>query len=386
MGPAGGGTVVTVVGLDFVNSEGLSCRVGALKTTRGLWRSVSTIECVMPVHVPGNATLDLSSDGRHFFSQWAEFVFTDALGVSHISPSRGPTAGGTSVDVHVIDEGSASAEYCSFGGVLARAQVANNSTRIRCVTPARRSAGAVDVGVSVAEVQMNGQGMGRTVVFEYEEAMSVRSVVPTSGSVQGGTVVEVRGSGFSLEGRMQCKFGAAVMDAARGAGGWMVLTSSLMRGTSPGGMEGEVTVEVSSNGVDFSVSGVSYRYARAMVLERLEPSMGPAGGGTVVTVVGLDFVNSEGLSCLVGASGTVRGLWRSVSTIECVMPVHVPGNATLEVSVNGLEFSRTGNIHVSRQPCDPCTATEHWTGAGRHGCHSAWCEPGTRRRGSVQVW
>ena len=223
-GPARGGTVVTVVGQDYVDSEGLSCRVGALKPTPGVWRSMSTIECLMPMHVPGNATLGLSGNRRHF-SDPLLFTYTDALGVSRISPSRGPTAGGTSVRLHVIVQGSARVKYCSFGGVLARAHVIN-STWMQCFTPAKHRAGDMDVGVRLVEVQVDGQETGQTAVFQYENGISVRTVLPNMGSVHGGTMVEVRGSEFLLEGSMQCKFGTATVHAL--SHDLMVLTSSLM--------------------------------------------------------------------------------------------------------------------------------------------------------------
>ena len=65
-----------------------------------------------------------------------------------------------------------------------------------------------------------------------------------------------------------------------------VLTSSLMRCRCPDMQAGEVTVEASSNGEDFSIDGRLFRYIRGLVVVGLEPSKGPGTGGTEVTVRG----------------------------------------------------------------------------------------------------
>ena len=50
-----------------------------------------------------------------------------------------------------------------------------------------------------------------------------------------------------------------------------------------------MAVEVSTNGRDFSSSGVHFEYLRPVSVRALEPSRGPDRGGTFVNVTGSGF-------------------------------------------------------------------------------------------------
>ena len=58
-----------------------------------------------------------------------------------------------------------------------------------------------------------------------------------------------------------------------------------------------VAVEVSTNGVDYTSSGVRFRYRKPAYVLSLRPRSGPETGGTKVTVVGMNFVDSAALRC-----------------------------------------------------------------------------------------
>ena len=110
---------------------------------------------------------------------------------------------------------------CAFGGEYARGDRLNGSSVV-CISPRRMSAGVVSVELSWGR---NAVG-GPAVSFMYEEAASVLGVWPTAGSTHGGTMVEVRGIGFSVQGRMHCKFGGAVVS---GGGSGRVLAVQILR-------------------------------------------------------------------------------------------------------------------------------------------------------------
>jgi hypothetical protein len=189
--------------------------------------------------------------------------------------------------------------------------------------------------------------MDPTTSFEYQEAISVLGVRPSSGSVKGGAVIEVRGHGFG-SGAVQCAFGSGAPTMGS------VASPGLARCVVPAvAHASEVRVEVSRNGADFSRDGPAYRYVEEARAVRLEPSRGPEAGGVVVTVIGAHFANSETLSCRVGGAAIVRGAWRSTSAVECVMPARRIGNTTVEVqSRAGMigAASRLLKYMVDRQP------------------------------------
>ena len=153
------------------------------------------------------------------------------------------------------------------------------------------------------------------------------SVQPSVGSVQGGTIIEVHGSGYTA-GKTACIFGTSGSMLVRAE----VTSSSMLSCMAPAGAEGDVALEVTGNdGADRSSDGRVFRYVRDGVAERVEPSFGPEAGGTSVTVIGRGFVSSGHLECRVGVSSASRGTWKTSSMVTCAMPARRPGNTTVEV-------------------------------------------------------
>jgi hypothetical protein len=108
--------------------------------------------------------------------------------VSGVSPSGGPTAGGTSVTISGSGFSDATAVY--FGGQAAANFTVNSDGSITAVSPAG-SAGPVDVTV------VNGSGTSATSSadqFTYVAAPVIMGISPSSGPTAGGTAVSISGS------------------------------------------------------------------------------------------------------------------------------------------------------------------------------------------------
>ncbi|MBI4859797.1 MAG: IPT/TIG domain-containing protein, partial [Candidatus Riflebacteria bacterium] len=113
------------------------------------------------------------------------------VGISEVSPQAGPLSGNT---VLVISG-------CGFGGTvnvtigqtLATGVTVNVSkTRITCTTPARGSAGTVDVSVGSST---NGSATAAG-AFRYMPALAITGVAPNHGQLGGGTTLTIDGAGF----------------------------------------------------------------------------------------------------------------------------------------------------------------------------------------------
>ena len=63
-------------------------------------------------------------------------------------------------------------------------------------------------------------------------------------------------------------------------------------------MSTKIAVDVSSNGVDFTSSSLSYTYHPVVELKRLEPNRGPTSGGSIFLVRGVNFQQNNRLSCV----------------------------------------------------------------------------------------
>lgn len=195
--------------------------------------------------------------------------------------------------------------------------------------------------MGVASVRLTeGEGrreIGSGLEYEYYVAASVSDVYPRGGTVSGGTLVSVSGSGLS-GGDVACRFGTVVVSGA----GAQVLSSSLVACVSPSASSaGGVAVEVSLNGgVDFTSDNVQYVYGARAAVSEIVPSVGLSGvAGQVVTVIGSDFLHDAALSCRFGVAGVVSAYYQSSSHVLCTAPVGGGGNLSVSVSNNGLDWS-----------------------------------------------
>merc|ERR1719265_2694937 len=149
-----------------------------------------------------------------------------------------------------------------------------SSVSASCVVPARGQ------GMRVVEVAMSKGGeMSRSgVQVEYVAAGSVSSVLPSSGTVAGGTVVTLSGSNF-VAGRTVCKFGSLSEVSAE------VASSTEARCVAPAGARGNVGGEVATNwegmsmaAAEMSTSGMTYEYEDSLSPRTVTPSQIPSLG------------------------------------------------------------------------------------------------------------
>jgi len=97
-----------------------------------------------------------------------------------------------------------------------------------------------------------------------------------------------------------------------------------------------MTVEVSSNGADYTRGGMEVWYHREARLTAVIPSTGPEAGGTEVTVVGDGLMRGGVHSrCRFGAGEdrAVVARWESSTAVACTTPGSggAAGNVTVEL-------------------------------------------------------
>ena len=149
---------------------------------------------------------------------------------------------------------------------------------VKCTTPLQRQTKIVTISVQKGtELLVSG------ILFSYEDVAEVRSAHPEVGVNTGGTLVTLYGSGLVGAPSARCRFGEVAVPARLLSAGQLECTSP--RPAAPG----YVALEVSTNGRDFSASGVHFEYLRPVALRALEPVRGPVGGGTFVNVTGSCF-------------------------------------------------------------------------------------------------
>ena len=208
---------------------------------------------------------------------------------------------------------------CRFGrgsGVSVAARYIDSS-EVECATPVQSGVSARSVEVSVNGQQYTSFG----VAYTYVASAAVSWVWPVRGPAEGGAPLTVHGSGFTASsealGYLQCRLNGTVVRAQLLAGEESMVCGSTVAAA------GYVSVEVSTNGLDFTSDGAQYESVWSVV-SGVAPRSGPVAGGTVVTLTGTGLVAS-GARCRFGASSPVAASVDSASEARCVSP---PSGAT----------------------------------------------------------
>jgi len=203
-GPTTGGTTVTITGTGFSGATRVA--FGAVAATSFTVVSNTEITAVTPAEVRGTRPVYVITPGGRSSAGTSGTAFTfvaSAPSVTAVTPSSGPTGGGTTVTI--TGSGFSGATKVAFGAVRATSFTVVSNTEITAVTPVQ-PAGVRPVLVTTTLGGTNA-ALGPPDSFSYIAPIpSVASVSPQSGPVSGGTTVTITGTGFT--GTTKVAFGA----------------------------------------------------------------------------------------------------------------------------------------------------------------------------------
>jgi hypothetical protein len=159
--------------------------------------------------------------------------------------------------------------------------------------------------------------------FKFANCLSVTGVTPTSGPIGGGTAVTITGTGFA---------GAAnVSLAGVAATGVSVVSPTSITATSPAHPAGAVDVTVTNPDTQSGTCGRCFTYRDPPTVTAINPSGGPAAGGTSVAITGGGFDSTAGATTVRFGSTPATGVSCS-STTSCVA-ASPAGSGTVDVTV-----------------------------------------------------
>ncbi len=180
----------------------------------------------------------LVANGRVYVATWSQQVAVYGLLASAsapilttVSPTSGPSAGGTAVTL--TGQNFVSGATVSFGGAAATSVVVVSATQITAQTPPHAQ-GSVNVVVT------NPDGQSATLAngFTFVAPPTVTGVSPTSGPAAGGTAVTITGTNF-VSGATVSFGGAAATSVA-------VVSATKITAKTPPHKQGAVTVVVTN--------------------------------------------------------------------------------------------------------------------------------------------
>lgn len=397
-GPTTGGTILSVDGAGFGTAGTISCVVGGL-VVETLVENAERLACATPaVTKAGLVDVRLTNNGVDMSSAAATFHYHSPIEVASVYPTSVPESGGSSLLVTGSGFVDMGALACLFvfpaatpsSGQIESSAVYISDSLISCGSPEGRGVGPADLHVTNNGVDVS---VSR-VPFSVTSKSTVTTLWPSSGSIYGGTSVRVQGTGFLNSTTAFCRFGDygivsvdAFFDSTS-----VVCTSPSTESTDTK----EVTVEVTSNGLDWTSSGIVFTYLPPLEVSGVSPNIGPLSGGTVVRVGGSGFEDATGgagkLSCRFGRSVVSAAAPGVGGVALCVAPASQRlGAVAVEISNNGVEFTSNGwmfhyGSDISIESAWPLAGPESGgtvvavTGTGFADTHGILCEfgsPGT---------
>ncbi len=314
-GPAAGGTTITINGTGF--QSGANVNVGGVAATGVVFVSGGQLTAVTPAHAVGTVDVQVRNPGRGGnVTLSSSFTYTgtggSGISLSSMSPTFGPPGGGTAVTIN--GSGIQSGASVTFGGTPATNVALISSSQITCVAPAH-AAGAVDVKVT------NPDASSATLFGFYDyRGISVTSVSPNQGRLSGGITVTITGASFAV--------GASVRFGGVLAPSVTFSNSTTLTAVTPAHAAGFVDVEVLNPD---NVSGVlpsGYNY-QAIAVNAVNPTGGPAAGGTALTISGMGF--QSGATVRLGTVAATQVTLVNANQLTAVSPANVVGPVDLQV-------------------------------------------------------
>lgn len=319
-GTTSGGDVITLTGSNFVS--GATVTVGLISATVN-FSNANLMTVVSPAHAAGVVSLTVQNpDGQiSTLSNSFTYLAPPAPSIVTVSPTSGPTAGGTLVTItgaNFVDGASV-----LFGANSAASVNFSNSTLITAVTPAN-AAETVNITVQNPDLQSAVTNNAFTFLAP-PPAPAITTIAPTNGLVPGGTLVTITGSNFVS--------GLTVMFGASNAASVNFSNSTLITAVTPAHPAALVDVIVQNPDLQIGISSNAFSFELppppAPAIATISPTNGPVVGSTLVTITGSNFVS--GITVSFGASSATSVNFSNSTLITALTPAHVAGAVNVTV-------------------------------------------------------
>ncbi len=242
-----------------------------------------------------------------------------------ISPSSGPTGGGTEVTITGTNLSGATSVH--FGAAAATSFKAESPSTVTAIAPA--GTGTVDVTVTTPTGTTPLSGADR---FAYVPAPVVTKLSAKGGPATGGTTVTITGS--NLAGATEVRFGSAAATIGADTATSITVVTPAGAGTVP------VTV-TTAGGTSAPAPKAQWRYGPA--IESITPSSGPLAGGGTVTIAGAGFAagtnttkfkfgatKSKSAECTATSCTVLVPAGRAAGTVDVIASVPKAKSAPVE--------------------------------------------------------
>jgi uncharacterized repeat protein (TIGR02543 family) len=311
-GTTGGGTSVTITGTNFTSVTAV--KFGTNAASGYTVNSSTQITATSPAGSAGNVDIVVTAGGSNSaISSVDQFTYTAAVSITGISPTSGPVAGGTSVVITGTNFTGATA--VKFGATNAASYVVNSPTQITAVAPGG-SAGQIDITVTSGTTSATNAADK----FTYFALPTVTGLGTTVGLRTGGTSVSIIGTNFTSA--------STVMFGSTAAASVTYNSGTSLTAVSPAGTGAADVVVTTLGGSSTTSSSDLFTYYGTPTVSSVNPTSGPAGGTTSLTVTGTNFTGVTAVKF-----GTTNATSFTVTSDTQITAVAPAGTGTVDVRV-----------------------------------------------------
>ena len=280
-----------------------------------------------------------------------EYVHLAAATITSISPNSGPLVGGNSVTISGTN--FPSGVVVRFGqNIAAISSMTNHS--ISVIIPPGSQLGGVPVFLTTPD--------GTTITYEngylYTNGIApiITAIAPTVGSVTGGTVVSITGANF-VAGKTVVTIGNQVIPASAVT----VNSSTSLTFTTPSHSAGTVMITVGTPAGPSTPVAVGFTYVDAPTVSLVNPTSGPATGGTNVMVQGSNFVPGATRVTLGGVVIPATAVVvNSASSLSFNTPAHPVGQVSLGITSPGGSVTVAGGFTYTNNAVTSSSMNPHF--------------------------
>jgi hypothetical protein len=268
--------------------------------------------------------------------------------VTSLTPTNGPQAGGTSVQI--AGTNFTTTNSVKFGTVNATSYVIDSPTQITAIAPAATSFGSVSVTVTNPSGVSAITGLG---TYLYNPlAPGLTSLTPDHGPTTGGTTVTLNGASFT-------PVSTVTLDGTALSATYVDATH--LTATMPPHAAGGVSLAVQTLGLPSG--NLTYTYQLPPTVNSLSPVSGSTAGATLVTVTGTNLDRVTGVT--IGGADVLLGGGSNAATLTFTTPAHAEGSVpVLLTNSEGLSLNAGSFLYVQPAPVATSVSPNHGPLAG----------------------
>ncbi|WP_152396385.1 IPT/TIG domain-containing protein [Paenibacillus guangzhouensis] len=350
-GPLAGKTSVYIDGADFV--KGLKVYFGSQEATVISFYNSGRLLVMSPTAtVAGPVDVEIVNPDGLSAKASAGFTYNappapKAPSITAISPNNGPIAGSTNVYIDGADFVNGLKVY--FGNNEATILSFYNSTRILVRTPSSPTEGIVDVKIINPDNLSVVAAGGFTYFKPAPLPVTITTVTPDRGILAGGGTIDISGTNF--QGQAKVQFGSQLVpiDYYYGSGKIRVKVPA---SATPGSVD--ITITNPDGGTATAVQAYTYEIA-IPAITAITPNHGPMSGGTAVYIDGKNFDRDLVLT-VNGKQVAVTTYYNSGRILFITQSSTISGSVSIVITNPSTGEKATGTFTYDAPPPVPAPA------------------------------